>query len=115
MLGVAVIIRSYGQQIHDQLAEIIVFLLKTACANSTRKSYAVGQRHWATFQRLHKFTNHEYANQRKVDLFFVYPPNEKLGINSPCGSHCLSSLFTFIIGINIFHQPPPTRESYFSQ
>ena len=79
MLGVAVIIRSYGQQIHDQLSEIIVFLLKTACANSTRKSYATGQRHWATFQRLHKFTNHEYANQRKVALFFVFPQMRNWG------------------------------------
>ena len=50
----AAIIRSYGQRIHDQrLAEVVVFLYKAARADSTRKSYSVGQRHWATFHRLH--------------------------------------------------------------
>ena len=30
-----------------------VILYKAAWANSTRKSYTVGQRHWVRFQRLH--------------------------------------------------------------
>ena len=50
----AAIIRNYGERIHDnRLAEIVVFLYKAARADSTRKTYAVGQRHWVTFHRLH--------------------------------------------------------------
>ena len=47
-------LRNFGRHINNrQLAEIVVFLYKAAHTESTRKSYAVGQRHWARFQNLH--------------------------------------------------------------
>ena len=46
--------REYGQLIKDpRLAEIAVFLYKVSRADSTRKSYSVGQRHWVRFHNLH--------------------------------------------------------------
>ena len=46
--------RAYGHQINDcRLAEVAIFLYKASRADSTRKSYSVGQRHWVRFQSLH--------------------------------------------------------------
>ena len=46
--------RDYGSSINNtRLAEVVIFLYKSARASSTRKSYAVGQRHWARFQQSH--------------------------------------------------------------
>ena len=47
-------LRNFGRHINNrQLAEIVVFLYKAAHTDSTRKTYAVGQRHWSRFQLLH--------------------------------------------------------------
>ena len=47
-------LRTYGQTIgNPHLAEVVLLLYKAARANSTRKSYVVGQRHWVRFQNLH--------------------------------------------------------------
>ena len=74
--GVAAIFRNYGRAINDvKLAEIVVFLYKSARASSTRKSYTVGQRHWAHFQLAHPkipffpFQSHS-ANQVTLALCF---------------------------------------------
>ena len=46
--------RDFGLQIGNlALAEVVIFLYKAARAVSTRKTYAVGQRHWIRFQNLH--------------------------------------------------------------
>ena len=46
--------RDFGHQIGNRaLAEVVIFLYKAARADSTRKTYAVGQRHWIRFQNLH--------------------------------------------------------------
>ena len=46
--------RSFGHHIGNRaLAEVVIFLYKAARAVSTRKTYAVGQRHWIRFQNLH--------------------------------------------------------------
>ena len=46
--------REYGHLIKDpRLAEIAVFLYKASRADSTGKSYSVGQRHWVRFHNLH--------------------------------------------------------------
>ena len=47
-------VRRYGHYINNvPLAEVVIFLYKAARAASTRKTYAVGQRHWARFQHAH--------------------------------------------------------------
>ena len=47
-------VRRYGHYIDNvPLAEVVIFLYKAARAASTRKTYAVGQRHWARFQQSH--------------------------------------------------------------
>ena len=47
-------LRNFGRHINNRpLAEIVVFLYKAAHTDSTRKTYAVGQRHWSRFQLLH--------------------------------------------------------------
>lgn len=47
-------LRAYGHKIgNSHLAEVVLLLYKAARANSTRKSYIVGQRHWVRFQNLH--------------------------------------------------------------
>ena len=46
--------RAYGHKIHDcRLADVAIFLYKASRADSTRKSYSVGQRHWVKFHNLH--------------------------------------------------------------
>ena len=46
--------RDFGHHIGNRaLAEVVIFLYKAARAVSTRKTYAVGQRHWIRFQNLH--------------------------------------------------------------
>ena len=46
--------RDFGHRIGNRaLAEITIFLYKASRADSTRKTYAVGQRHWVRFQNLH--------------------------------------------------------------
>ena len=46
--------RAYGHKINEsRLAEIVIFLYKASRADSTRKSYSVGQRHWVRFQNHH--------------------------------------------------------------
>ena len=46
--------RNFGHRIGNRaLAEIAIFLYKASRADSTRKTYAVGQRHWIRFQNLH--------------------------------------------------------------
>ena len=46
-------LRDYGRQIgNHSLARIVIFLYKAARADSTRKTYAVGQRHWVRFHNL---------------------------------------------------------------
>ena len=48
--GVAATFRTYGLTIgNSHLAEVVIMLYKAARANSTRKSYIVGQRHWVRF------------------------------------------------------------------
>ena len=47
-------LRDFGRQIgNPPLARIVIFLYKAARADSTRKTYAVGQRHWVRFHNLH--------------------------------------------------------------
>ena len=47
-------LRDFGHRIGNiALAEVVLFLYKAARADSTRKTYAVGQRHWVRFQNLH--------------------------------------------------------------
>ena len=47
-------LKDFGRRINNRpLAEIVVFLYQAAHTESTRKTYAVGQRHWVRFQRLH--------------------------------------------------------------
>ena len=44
----------YGHRIGDPgLAKIVILLYKASRADSTRKTYAVGQRHWARFHKTH--------------------------------------------------------------
>ena len=52
--GIAAHFRAYGDKIKDPfLTRVATFLYKASRADSTRKAYAVGQRHWVRFQRLH--------------------------------------------------------------
>ena len=47
-------LRDFGHRIgNPRLANIVIFLYKAARADSTRKTYAVGQRHWLRFHNLH--------------------------------------------------------------
>ena len=47
-------LQDYGRLIgNPRLARIVIFLYKAARADSTRKTYAVGQRHWVRFHNLH--------------------------------------------------------------
>ena len=47
-------VRDFGHRIDNHaLAEVVIFLYKAARADSTRNSYAVGQRHWVRFQNRH--------------------------------------------------------------
>ena len=47
-------LRDFGHRIgNPRLANIVIFLYKAARADSTRKTYAVGQRHWLRFHKLH--------------------------------------------------------------
>ena len=47
-------LRDFGDKIgNPHLTEIVVFLYKAARADSTRTTYAVGQRHWVRFHNLH--------------------------------------------------------------
>ena len=46
--------REFGYRIgNPRLEKIVIFLYNTARADSTRKTYAVGQRHWLRFHNLH--------------------------------------------------------------
>ena len=46
--------KEFGRRINNRpLADIVVFLYRAALTESTRKTYSVGQRHWARFQLLH--------------------------------------------------------------
>ena len=47
-------LKDFGHQIgNPRLANIVIFLYKTALADSTRKTYAIGQRHWLRFHIQH--------------------------------------------------------------
>ena len=47
-------LRDYGRQIgNHSLARIVKFLYQAVRADSTRKNYVVGQRHWGRFHYLH--------------------------------------------------------------
>ena len=69
-------LRKFGRRINNpRLAEVVVFLYKAAHTDSTRKTYAVGQRHWSRFQLLHPeiaFFPFEHINPNPTSLSLCF-------------------------------------------
>ena len=54
VLGIIEMLREYGRTIRNKpLAEIVILLYRAAHSDATRKTYAVGQRHWIRFHNAH--------------------------------------------------------------
>ena len=69
-------LRKFGRRINNtRLAEVVVFLYKAAHTDSTRKTYAVGQRHWSRFQLLYPeiaFFPFEHINPSPTSLSLCF-------------------------------------------
>ena len=65
--------RDFGHRIGNRpLAEIVIFLYKAARADSSRKTYAVGQRDLVCFQNLHPVP---FSGPTPQHPFCPWPPN----------------------------------------